>query len=180
MQFVGTLTGTVSIFQKCTHEIVQTYTIMKQLFVNFYQKKFRKKKDGTAPIYLRFTLDGHRCDISLGASIDPQKWDEDKGRAKGTSRDANRINMTLQAAHGKLIKLHTDNVMDGSLSARDLKDKFLGKKDEAKAITLLNAFDNHIKRVEEKVAIGARSESIKRTPLSPDRSIACFALIGGI
>lgn len=131
---------------------------MSVLYINFYIKEFRTKKDGTAPVYMRFTLGGQRREVYLGHSISPSKWDSDKGRAKGSSSEALRVNSVIQASHGKLVKTHSNMEAQGPVTATQLRDRYLGKTDDDK-VTVIEYFKRHNKRCEERVQSGDLSQA---------------------
>ena len=51
----------------------------------FFIKKNKIKSDGTAPIYLRITIDGVPKEISAKRSIHPDKWDNKLQKVSGNS-----------------------------------------------------------------------------------------------
>lgn len=51
----------------------------------FFIKKNKIRSNGTAPIYLRITIDGKAAEISAKRYIDPKKWDVKVYKALGNS-----------------------------------------------------------------------------------------------
>lgn len=47
--------------------------------VLFYIKRTKKKKDGTAPVYVRLTVNRLRAEFALQKSIDENQWNKEKG-----------------------------------------------------------------------------------------------------
>jgi len=45
----------------------------------FYMKKQKNYIAGSAPIYLRITVDGKRCEIATGRECVPEKWNSKLG-----------------------------------------------------------------------------------------------------
>jgi hypothetical protein len=61
-------------------------------------------KDGRAPIYVRFTLDGQRKEFSLGTKIFPDPWDTEGSRVLGQSPEALLFNAQITQAKARLEK----------------------------------------------------------------------------
>ncbi len=51
------------------------------LNVSFLIRKNRSNKLGEAPIYIRFSIDNERVEISTGRSINPHNWDSKLNKA---------------------------------------------------------------------------------------------------
>lgn len=51
-----------------------------RIIINFSPRKTRAKQDGQIPIYVRFTVNSKRVDLSTGIFINPNHWDEAKQR----------------------------------------------------------------------------------------------------
>ena len=58
----------------------------------FYIKRTKLKKNGQAPVYLKLTVNGESCEISIGCSVIPEIWSPDKGGAIGTTKEARIVN----------------------------------------------------------------------------------------
>ena len=58
--------------------------------VNFYVRSDRKAF-GTAPLYVRITVDGKMVYFATKKSVDPSQWDQKAQRLKGTSMENNSI-----------------------------------------------------------------------------------------
>lgn len=56
--------------------------------VNFYVRSDRRAF-GTAPLYVRITVDGKMVYFSTKKSIDPSQWDQKAQRLKGNSIENN-------------------------------------------------------------------------------------------
>jgi hypothetical protein len=46
----------------------------------FYLKKVKGYESGNLPIYLRISVDGKRSEATIGRGIEPEKWDEKRGK----------------------------------------------------------------------------------------------------
>ena len=58
----------------------------------FYPKRKGKSKNGKTSIYLRVTVNGKRCEISINRKVDPAKWNSISGKLNGNSEEAYQLN----------------------------------------------------------------------------------------
>ncbi|MFA6084256.1 Arm DNA-binding domain-containing protein [Mucilaginibacter sp.] len=56
----------------------------KSFSLLFYVKSSKLSADGTAPIYLRITIDGQRIEISSKRRVIPSKWNTSAQKITGT------------------------------------------------------------------------------------------------
>jgi site-specific recombinase XerD len=113
-----------------------------QVNLLFYLKKRATYKSGPVAIYLRFTVEGHRAEVSTGKTCDPVRWNVQAGRANGTKEDVRVLNMYLDTLQAKAQELH--NIMtinDDEITAETLKNRFIGKVEKAR--TLVAVFEDH-------------------------------------
>ena len=119
--------------------------------VIFYLKKDKVKKDGTAPIMGRITVDGTQAQFSCKLSIDSNLWGVKGGRAVGksvTARETNRMLDKLRAG----ITRHYQEIMerDSFVTAEKVRNAFLGL--EYRRQTLIKAYylflEDYVKKVE--------------------------------
>lgn len=113
----------------------------------FYVKKSKKKSDGTAPVYLRITIDGRVVEISSKRYINPEKWNPTAQKLDGTGPDVKSLNAYLKTLEQKVYNAHHELLKDlPSVSADALKEKLVGK--EEKARTLISIFQDHNRKME--------------------------------
>jgi hypothetical protein len=62
----------------------------------FFIKKNKIRTNGTAPVYLRITIDGKAADIAAKRYIDPQEWGCKAHKAVGNSQEARMFNVYLK------------------------------------------------------------------------------------
>ena len=67
-----------------------------------YIRESRIKKDGTAGIEVKITINGERCFFSTGKNIKVENWNKVKQIAKGKSKESQNINNFLQALRNRL------------------------------------------------------------------------------
>ena len=109
------------------------------ILVWIYKSKLNKA--GQAPIYIRITYDNDRRNIATGYSIEPDRWNKEKGLVKGKQNDATAINDYLQQAQSKLINLYNDMMREGDINLDKLIDRFFGK--DHTPMTLLEMVKYH-------------------------------------
>jgi hypothetical protein len=69
----------------------------------FFVKKSKVRPNGTAPIYIRITIDGKKTEISSKRYIDPLKWDNKGQKATGNSQEAKTLNVYLKTLEQKFM-----------------------------------------------------------------------------
>ena len=76
------------------------------LTLNFIVKKARQKINGEIPVYVRFTLDSKRVELSTGIYCDPDKWDKAGQHFSGRNERAQILNNRLSKIqdHNNLLK----------------------------------------------------------------------------
>jgi hypothetical protein len=62
----------------------------------FYVKKSKAAANGTAPIYLRITIDGKITEPAAKRHILPEKWNPAAQKVNGTSEEKKDINAYLK------------------------------------------------------------------------------------
>ncbi|RYZ26467.1 MAG: site-specific integrase [Chitinophagaceae bacterium] len=113
----------------------------------FYLKKRNSKVKGPVTIYLRFTVDGKRTEISTNKTCTPEKWDTKNGRIYGNSEAARTTNSQLDRIHARAEELYKLMELNNEvLTAETLKNRFVGKVERAK--TLVEVFTDHNDKME--------------------------------
>lgn len=64
----------------------------KKFRLLFYLKKPKNYCEGNMPVYLRITVDGIPKEVSTKRSCDPERWNSDAQRAKGTKEEHKSLN----------------------------------------------------------------------------------------
>ncbi|KFC18034.1 site-specific integrase [Epilithonimonas lactis] len=113
----------------------------------FFVKKGKIRTNGTAPIYLRITIDGKAADITAKRYIDPKKWDNKAHKAVGNSLEAKTLNSYLKTLEQKVYDSHYLMLKEEDLvTSESLKSKLLGT-DVSKRM-LIPIFQDHNDKVE--------------------------------
>jgi site-specific recombinase XerD len=110
--------------------------------VIFYLRKYKATNDGKTPIYARITVNGHRTDVSVKRSIDPDNWNANKGMAKGSKEEIVKLNNYLEQYRSGIVESYQQLLLQKKLITAELvKDKFTGE-DQA-AFTLCKLMEYH-------------------------------------
>src|SRR5690606_17898528 len=111
-----------------------------------------KKRNGTAPIYCRVTINGKRAEISVKRSIEPEKWDSRAGIARGTSEGTRTLNAYLDLVKGDIHK-HYNRLLSVTefITADAIKNSYLGIGEERR--TLIEVFEYHKEQMRQLVGV---------------------------
>lgn len=113
----------------------------------FYMKKQKNYQSGKAPIYLRITVDGRRCEVTTGRCCDPVQWNPTSGRSNGKKEETKSLNAYLDDLQNKVFEAHRQlTEKDDTITAVTLRDQFQGK--VAKQRTLIDIFKDHNQKME--------------------------------
>ncbi len=113
----------------------------------FFVKKSKIKANGTAPIYLRITIDGKPKEIASKRYIQPDKWDNKLQKVSGSSDDVKSLNMYLKTLEQQVYDAHHTLMKDKTIAtASSLKTKLQGT--EQRARMLVPIFQEHNDKVE--------------------------------
>ena len=93
----------------------------------FFVKKSKVRPNGTAPIYMRITIEGKKADISSKRYIEPQKWDNKVQKAIGNSQETKTLNVYLKTLEQRVYDYHYQMLKEENIvTAVSLKSKLLG------------------------------------------------------
>jgi site-specific recombinase XerD len=114
-------------------------------------------KNGKLPIYLRFSINKKRVELSTNMFVDPKLWDAEGQFVKGKTEEAQTINRRLALIKGDLHKKYLQlEALSKPITAEILKNLYLGVDENRK--TLQEAIDIYYDRFTEKVASGQKSK----------------------
>ena len=142
-----------------------------RLTINFLMKKARMKSNGEIPIYVRFTLNYRRVELSTGIYCLPESWDETGQQIRGRNEKARILNdrlnkieddsegilkvfdYYLKNMHQKLGKGYSKETYKHYKSSRKQLDEFMRKFSKRKDYPVekvdyksLEAFDVYLKK----------------------------------
>jgi site-specific recombinase XerD len=113
----------------------------------FFIKKSKIKANGTAPIYLRITIDGIPKEISSKRTIQPERWDNKLQKVSGSSDEVKSLNAYLKTLEQKVYDAHHTIMKDkATATASSLKSKLQGTEERARMLILI--FQEHNDKVE--------------------------------
>jgi site-specific recombinase XerD len=113
----------------------------------FFVKKSKIKANGTAPIYLRITIDGKPKEIASKRYIQPDKWDNKLQKVSGSLDEVKSLNMYLKTLEQQVYDAHHTLMKDKTVAtASSLKTKLQGT--EQRARMLVPIFQEHNDKVE--------------------------------
>jgi site-specific recombinase XerD len=110
----------------------------------FYLKKPKGYREGAVPIYLRITVDGTRCELSVKRSVVPGKWNASAGRGIGKSEETKELNAYLDTVQHKVFSARR-KLLDTEkwISAEGIKNSLQGKEPQRAKHMLLEIFQHH-------------------------------------
>jgi site-specific recombinase XerD len=120
----------------------------KSFSLLFYVKSSKLSADGTAPIYLRITIDGQRIEISSKRQVIPSKWNTSAQKITGTGDHARSLNEYLKTLERQVYEIHRQ-MLEKKLpvTAANLKNLLLGKEEKSSDRMLMSIFEHHNKEV---------------------------------
>ena len=108
----------------------------------YHIRKAKGKSDGLGGIYCRITVDGTRAEMSISRKVPIDKWDAIVGKVRGVSAIAQEINELMRSVENAILDKQREFIKRGvSFTATDLRDAYLGKKQDYKKI--LDLFREH-------------------------------------
>ncbi len=116
----------------------------------FYPKGNDVDKNGLAPLYMRITVDGKRSELSVKRKINPEKWNSQAGKMKGTTQEIRELNRFMDHTRAKVNMIY-DRLMEEGLEVTPLliKNAFLGK--SKTSIMTLDIFKDHNDKIAQLV-----------------------------
>lgn len=116
--------------------------LSKTFSLLFFLKKPRNYKGGKMHIYLRFTVEGRRVELSTQRDCEPDRWNSRAGRKIGNKEDVKLLNSYLDTLQNRAYDIHR-HLVDHNIpvTPERLKSMFSGKAD--KAISLMDVFRKH-------------------------------------
>lgn len=117
-----------------------------------YIKKSKLDNLGKAPIYVRITIDQQRAELSLCRKIEPSRWSNETGLAKGSSKEVQDLNRHISSIKSKIFSCQQQLIEKReTITAISLRDRYLGKDKSSKM--LLDVFQDHNDQLEKLIGI---------------------------
>lgn len=116
-------------------------------------RKSRKNDEGQVAVYLRITCDGKRSEVSIKIYVDPGKWLPAKGRVKGNTEEAKRLNNCIDVFEHRSREIYNKYILAGKvITANSIKNELLNL--EGNQHMLVNEFENFFHDIEKKIGNG--------------------------
>jgi len=116
----------------------------------FFVKKSKIKANGTAPIYLRITIDGIPKEISSKRNVLPTKWDSKLQKVIGNTEEVKTINAYLKTLEQEVYEAHHMMMKDKKIATSTaLKSQLFGI--EARARMIIPIFQDHNNKIKSLV-----------------------------
>src|SRR2546423_7584077 len=110
-----------------------------RLSILFFGKKTTRKPSHLLPIYLRVTINSERFEVSTGRSIEPSKWSQAAGKAKGNTEEALKLNNFLDLLKAKVYTYQKEIIQEGNIFSKEtLRGKWYGIQEQRH--TLITVF----------------------------------------
>jgi site-specific recombinase XerD len=120
----------------------------KSFSLLFYVKSSKMSADGTAPIYLRLTVDGQRIEVSSKRHANPSKWNTSAQKLNGTGEYVRSVNEYLKTLEHQVYEVHRQMIEKKlPLTAANLKNLLLGKEETSPDKMLIPIFEQHNREV---------------------------------
>ena len=127
----------------------------------FFIKRKKLLKDGTAPIYIRVTVNKVSSEFATGKSINPSQWIAVKGRVKGNTLLNKQLNTFLDQQEYALHDIALQIQQYGKpVTAKEIARKYKGK--DTPQISLVSLYEDHNKMQQELVGISVAKNTYKR------------------
>ncbi|MDR3697721.1 site-specific integrase [Mucilaginibacter sp.] len=119
----------------------------------FYVKRSKMVADGTAPVYLRITIDGERIEVSSKRYVNPDKWNTKAQKLSGNTEDVRTLNAYLKTLEHEVYEVHR-LIIEKKLpqTAVNLKNILLNKQPASTTRLLIPIFEEHNRQI--KVLVG--------------------------
>lgn len=112
--------------------------------INFWIRKDKIRKDGTAPIEVTINLNGERASFSTGKKVNVLHWDATKQVVKGNNDEAKALNRFMQTVKTKIYQKEIELLERGFVvTAILLKDAYFDKVECLSEKSLFGVFTEH-------------------------------------
>lgn len=132
----------------------------KKFRVSFYLRS-KVNKDGKSSVLIRVYLNRERMIIgSAGFNVEEKLWDNNIGRMKGRSAEANKVNEGLNRIELDLMHLFRRYEFSDTLSLDLIKSEYLGVNDVNDSFIAF--FDDFLRQVKEEIGITRSAASYQK------------------
>lgn len=112
------------------------------MHLSFQVKTSKKNEFGKAPIYARITINEVRTEFSLKRFIEPDKWINKAGIAKGNTEEIRALNAHIMAVRTALFQHYNRLLETGKpINSEAVKNSYFGITEKSK--TIMEVFQYH-------------------------------------
>jgi site-specific recombinase XerD len=105
-------------------------------------------EEGTAPVYLRITIDGKRIEVSSKRYVNPDKWNANGQKLSGSGEDVKKLNAHLKTLEHQVYDIYRDMIEKKlPVTAASLKEILLGKDKVTNDKMLVPIFEEHNRQI---------------------------------
>ena len=121
--------------------------------IQFVIRLPKQQKSDQATVFARISVNGRRCEISLKKKVDPQNWDDAKGKARGTKDEIRKLNEHIERVRTIIADGYHQLIQQKKVITVDaVKSLFLGT--DQNEITLIKLGEYHNTEMKDKLADG--------------------------
>ncbi|MES2375057.1 MAG: site-specific integrase [Bacteroidota bacterium] len=121
--------------------------------IQFVIRLPKQQKNDQATVFARISVNGRRCEISLKKKVNPQNWDEAKGKARGPKDETRKLNEHIERIRTLIADGYHQLIQQKKVVTVDaVKSLFLGADDNE--ITLIKLGEYHNTEMKDKLADG--------------------------
>ena len=121
--------------------------------IQFVIRLPKQQKNDQATVFARISVNGRRCEISLKKKVDPQNWDDAKGKARGTKDEIRKLNEHIERVRTIIADGYHQLIQQKKIITVDaVKSLFLGT--DQNEITLIKLGEYHNTEMKDKLADG--------------------------
>ncbi|SES90592.1 Site-specific recombinase XerD [Draconibacterium orientale] len=138
-----------------------------RITIAFLLKKSKKREDRTYPVYVRFTLNGKRAELSTKIFVDQNSWDISKERMTGSSSLAKTTNNRLDKVASNILDIYNQfEAQNKKFDVVDIKNKLCGIEEEHGIVEMFGVYMNTI---ESNIGKGFSATTLKHYKTSKNR-----------
>jgi len=113
----------------------------------FYPRGNDIDNNGSAPIYLRITVNGKRSEISIKRKVILSKWSSEAGKVKGSAQEVRELNRYMDSVKAKIYKIQERLLEKETLITSEIiKNSYLGRNMNHRMLLVI--FQEHNDKVE--------------------------------
>lgn len=130
---------------------IKTFAMKNSTFsICFFIKRSKLLKSGKAPLFMRITINGNRWETSMQVGVEPEKWDSNKEKARGSDRNSIMVNDSIDNARYRVQKIKLKTEQEGKLPTL-ANIRYLFQDRQRIDRTIIKLFNEHNKNCVRKI-----------------------------